>query len=144
MAAEIALMDILRNDAALGAQLGGTGISARVHILERPQKGIFPAIVLRGQDIDPSDTKDGVSTLDTEFIQVLMYGENLETLIQTIESRVRTLCDRIVDGTYNDVVIQSSQFLDRDTFLEQFDNTSARLSKSVYAVEHIYKVRVKR
>jgi hypothetical protein len=138
MAAEIALIDILRDDATLGALLGGIGTSARVYPLERPQGSGLPAILARGQDIEPSDTKDGVSTLDTEFIQVLMYDEDLNQLILTIEARVRTLLDRIAPGIYNGVTVQSSQFIDRDTFLEQIDNNS------FYAVEHIYKVRVKR
>lgn len=133
MAAEIALMDILRDDATLAALVG-----TRVHLLELPQGDTLPSILVRGQSIEPSDTKDGVSTLDTEFIQVLMYGQDLNQLILTIEARVRTLLDRIALGTYNGVVIQSSQFQDRDTFLEQIDNNS------IYAVEHIYKVRVKR
>jgi hypothetical protein len=138
MAAEIALVDILRGDATLGALLGGTGTSARVHIIDRPQKGTFPAIVVRAQDIEPSDTKDGVSTLDQEYIQVLMYGSDLHQLMMTIEVRVRTLLDRISEGVYNGVSVQSSQFQDRDTFLEEFGDNS------FYAVEHIYKVRVKR
>ena len=138
MAAEIALIDILRDDATLGALLGGTGTSARVYPIDRPQGSALPAVVVRGQDIEPSDTKDGVSTLDTEFIQVLMYGEDLNQLILTIEARVRILLDRIALGTYNTIVIQSSQFQDRDTFSEQIDNNA------VYTIEHIYKVRVKR
>lgn len=133
MAAEIALMDILRDDATLAALVG-----TRCHLLELPQGATLPSIIVRGESIEPSDTKDGVSTLDTEFIQVLMYGQDLNQLILTIEARVRTLLDRIAGGTYNGVVIQSSQFQDRDTFLEQIDNNS------IYAVEHIYKVRVKR
>lgn len=126
-------MDILRDDATLTNSIG-----TRVHLLELPQGSGLPAILVRGQSIDPSDTKDGVSTLDSEFIQVLMYGQDLNQLFVTIESRVRTLLDRITEGTYNGVVIQSSQFQDRDTFLEQIDNNS------IYTVEHIYKVRVKR
>lgn len=133
MAAEIALINILKNDAMLAALIG-----TRVHLLELPQGATLPSILVRGQDIEPSDTKDGVSTLDTEFIQVLMYGQDLNQLIIVIEARVRTLLDRIIGGTYNGVVIQSSQFQDRDTFLEQIDNNS------IYTVEHIYKVRVKR
>lgn len=133
MAAEIALINILKNDAMLAALIG-----TRVHLLELPQGATLPSILVRGQDIEPSDTKDGVSTLDTEFIQVLMYGQDLNQLIIVIEARVRTLIDRIIGGTYNGVVIQSSQFQDRDTFLEQIDNNS------IYTVEHIYKVRVKR
>ena len=133
MAAEIALMDILRDDATLAAIVG-----TRVHLLELPQGATLPAILVRGDSIEPSDTKDGVSTLDVEFIQVLLYGQDLNQLFVTIEPRVRTLLDRITAGTYNTVVVQSSQFQDRDTFLEQIDNNS------IYTVEHIYKVRVKR
>lgn len=126
-------MDILRDDVTLSGIIG-----TRVHLLELPQGATLPSILVRAQGIEPSDTKDGVSTLDTEFIQVLMYGQDLNQLILTIEARVRTLLDRITAGTYNGVVIQSSQFQDRDTFLEQIDNNS------IYTVEHIYKVRVKR
>lgn len=147
MAAEVAIVGILKGDATLAAELGGVG-TARVHILRRPQTGAFPAIVIRRQDIEPSDTKDGVSTLDQEYIQVLMYGKEgestLNTLILNIEARVRTLLDRVAPGTYNGVVIQSSQFIDSDIFEEVVDNTATRQTSSVDVIEHIYKVRVKR
>jgi hypothetical protein len=138
MAAELALIDILRDDVTLGALLGGTGTDARVYPFDRAEGSALPAIIVRGQDIEPSDTKDGVSTLDSEFIQVLIQDSNINQLLGTIEPRVRTLCDRVSGGTYNTVVIQSSRFEDRDTWSERLDN------KEIYTVEHIYKVRVKR
>lgn len=117
MAAEIAIVDILRDDVTLAAIIG-----TRVHLLELPQGAGLPSILVRAQSIEPSDTKDGVSTLDSEFIQVLMYGQDLNQLFVTIETQVRTLLDRVAAGTYNTINIQSSQFQDRDTFLEQIDN----------------------
>jgi hypothetical protein len=137
MAAEIALIDIIRDDATLAATLGA-GTSARVYPITRTQSSAIPAVVVRSQDVAPSDTKDGASTLDSEYVQVLMYGSDIGVLINTIEARMRIILDRITPGTYNGVVIQSSQFQDRDTWDEQIDN------RELYVIEHIYKVRVKR
>lgn len=132
MAAELAFIDILRDDETIAGIVG-----TRISPIERPQAEIMPSIVVTRQGIEPSDTKDGVSTLDTEFIQVLIYSASLTSII-TLEARIRTLLDRITPNTYNTVVIQSSQFTDGDQFSEQIENSKTLVT------EHIYKVRVKR
>ena len=135
MAAEIAVISILKSDSTLIELINSAN---NIHPIERPQASTLPAIVVRGGDIEPSDTKDGVSTLDVEFVQVLMYDSNIQRLINSIEARVRYLLDRITLGTYEEVVVQSSQFQDRDTWSERIPNNE------MYTVEHIYKIRVKR
>jgi hypothetical protein len=133
MAAEFAVLDRLTSNGTFN-----TLVASRIYPFDRPQGSGLPAVVVRSQSLDPSDTKDGVSTLDTEFVQVLFYGADIGQLINTIEAQGRTLLDRIPNGTYNGVQVQSSQLNDRDTWSEQIDN------KDCFVVEHIYKVRVKR
>jgi hypothetical protein len=133
MAAEFAVLDRLTSNGTFN-----TLVASRIYPFDRPQGSGLPAVVVRSQSLDPSDTKDGVSTLDTEFVQVLYYDSDIGRLINTVEAQGRTLLDRIPNGTYNGVQVQSSQLNDRDTWSEQIDN------KDCFVVEHIYKVRVKR
>ena len=76
MSAELAVIEILRSDATVGGLVGGTGTSARIYPIERPQTSTLPAITVTPDDIEPSDTKTGVSKLDEEFIQVLYYSSD--------------------------------------------------------------------
>lgn len=133
MAAEIAAISIIKSDSALSSVIGN-----RVFPLNRPQKSTFPAIVVMRQSVIPSDSKDGASTLDIEFVQVLMYSNDYRTLVATIEPKVRALLDRTPRGTYNTITLQSSRFEDNDTWYEENENGG------LYVIEHIYKMRVMR
>lgn len=136
MAAELALIDILRDDATIGALVGGTGTSARVYPIERPQTSLFPSITVIPDDIDPSDTKTGVSKLDEEFITVYYYSDTYSSN-NSLSVAGRSALDRN-GGTYNGVVVQSIRFEDRDSWVEEIEN------RVIYVTEHNYKVRVQR
>jgi hypothetical protein len=134
MAAELAFINILKSDNELIPLLGN-----RVRPIQQVQTGILPSCVVRKiGGTEPSDTKDGPSTLDVERIQVLMYFSDWTTPVYTIQNRVRYLLDRLREGTYNGVTVQSSQFEDDDNYEEQI------VDKKIFVVEQIYKVRVKR
>jgi len=129
MAADIAFIDVLLNDAPVSGVVG-----TRIFLNLRPQKNLFPAIMIRINDNDPSDTKDGVSTLDQEFIGVFGYSR---TAVErsSLMSLVRTALDRY-SGTNKGVVVQSSQYQDSSTFNSKIDNAP------LYTQEDEYKVRV--
>ena len=132
----IGVIDILRDDATLGALVGGTGTSARVYPIERAQKDGLPAVTVTIDAIEPYDTKSGVSTLDEVQVSVVSYGSTYDSARQT-SNACRGALDR-TSGTYNTEVIQSIQFQDQYTDIEEINNAS------VYFIEQIYNVRLVR
>lgn len=140
MAAELAIIDILRNDATVGALVGGTGTSARVYPYEMPQKANYPAIIVSLEDIEPNDTKDGVSTLDVEFIRIECMDTKFKKTSDSsgsyhIGEAARTALDR-TSGTFSSVVIQSIRFDGSDPYTTEINN------KVIYVNELTFKVRV--
>jgi len=129
MAADIAVIDILLNDANVSGE-----VSTRVYPLERPQKTTLPAIMVRLNDVEPNDTKDGVSTLDVEYVGVFIYGATYSS-VYTLSGYVRTALDRY-SGTNKTVVVQSSQFYDSSTYVDEIDNNT------IYVQEDEYKLRI--
>jgi len=129
MAADIAVIDILLNDANVSGE-----VSTRVYPLERPQKTTLPAIMVRLNDVEPNDTKDGVSTLDVEYVGVFIYGATYSS-VYTLSGYVRTALDRYA-GTNKTVVVQSSQFYDSSTYVDEIDNNT------IYVQEDEYKLRI--
>lgn len=136
MAAERAIIHILKNDSTIQAYCGANPV--RVYPFELPQTKTLPAIVVRSQADSPNPTKDGPSGLDMERVQVLIYDADFDAGTFLLEDRVRTLCDRGATGTMNGVNLESSSFEDRDTYKEQL------IDKQVYTTEHIYKCLVVR
>lgn len=67
-----------------------------------------PYIVYNDSGIDPLQTKDGVSCLDTSTIEIELYSEDLEEA-EDLSNKVRTALDRI-SGTIETVVVQSISF----------------------------------
>ena len=129
MAADIAFIDVLLNDGP-----GSNVVGGRIFPNLRPQKNVFPAIMIRMNDVDPSDTKDGVSTLDQEFIGVFIYARTYSEIFD-LATKTRTALDRY-SGTNKGVVVQSSQYQDTSTFNSKIDNAP------LFTQEDEYKVRV--
>jgi hypothetical protein len=130
----IGVIDILRTDANVAARIGGAGNSARVYPMERKQGSTLPALTVEVTDIEPSDTKSGVSRLDEEFTTVTSYADTHEAC-RLLAVDCRTALDR-ASGTHSGEVIQSVQFLSLLTDKELINN------KKVYFIEQNFKVRV--
>lgn len=142
MAAELAVIDILRDDATLGALVGGTGTDAKVYPYEIPQKVSFPCVVVSVEDVEPNDDKDGTSPLDVEYIAVEFMDTKLKNTASssgTYHMAVagRSALDR-TSGSYNGITVQSIQFQSSDSYVTEINN------KVIYIQEDIYKVRVVR
>jgi len=125
----IAAIDILLNQSAV-TDLVGT----RIYPMRRNQKDSLPAITIEIENTEPTNVKSQTSTLDSQFINVKSYGSTYKSALD-LSSAVRTALDRI-DGTYNLVEVQSIQFLDEFTDVEEINNNL------VYWVEQNYKLRI--
>jgi hypothetical protein len=124
-----AIYSILTSDSEVSAIVG-----TRVYPQIAAQEAAFPFVVYILSDIEPSDTKSGVSTLDEARYEVLAVCETYAELAD-LTNKIRTALDRYT-GTVAGVVIDSIQFTDIDTSNDD--------KNEVYLTNSEYIIRVKR
>jgi hypothetical protein len=124
-----AIYSILTSDSDVSAIVG-----TRVYPQIAAQEAAFPFVVYILSDIEPSDTKSGVSTLDEARYEVLAVCETYAE-VADLTNKIRTALDRYT-GTVAGVVIDSIQFTDIDTSNDD--------KNEVYLTSSEYIIRVKR
>jgi hypothetical protein len=110
-----AIYNILSNDSDIQAF-----VDDRVFPNVAPQTTEFPFIIYDVTGVQPNDTKDGPSTLDTNDVMISCYSETYSQA-SGLAQKIRIAMDRINEGTYGGEQIQSSQF---QSYNDIFDNTS--------------------
>jgi len=97
-----------------------TLVGTRIFPNVAPQETRFPFIIYDVTGVQPNDTKDGPSTLDTNDVMISCYSETY-TQASDLAQKIRVAMDRINEGTYGGEQIQSSQF---QSYNDIFDDTS--------------------
>lgn len=109
-------------------------VSGRVYPQIAAQGAAFPFVVYVINDLTPSDTKSGVSTLDEVRYEVLAIAETYAEAAD-LNEKIRTALDRYT-GTVSGVVVDSIQFTELET---DYDAAA-----EVYIANSEYIIRVKR
>lgn len=73
----------------------------------------LPLVVYRFSNLVPSDTKSGVSTLDSESYVIVAIAKSY-TVSTDLSDKIRTALDRY-SGTVNSVEVQSIEFTGYDS-----------------------------
>tara|TARA_R110000796_G_C14319337_1_gene407615 strand:+ start:204 stop:593 length:390 start_codon:yes stop_codon:yes gene_type:complete len=73
----------------------------------------LPLVVYRFSNLIPSDTKSGVSTLDSESYVIVAIAKSY-TVSTDLSDKIRTALDRY-SGTVNSVEVQSIEFTGYDS-----------------------------
>ncbi len=131
MNAQIAIMNILQNDATFSA-IVGSGTSAKIYYDEIMQTQQLPFSVIQTDSIDPHDTKDGVSTLDEDFVYVTHFA-GTKKQVSDMSLAARAALDRTT-GTKNGIIIKGIQFK------TQRSDTERLVDKKVFTEEQLYKI----
>ena len=105
----------------LAASAVNSSVGGRIYPQIGPQNASAPFIVYVLDSTDPSDTKSGVSTLDTAIYDVIVVSSSYSEMA-TISDQVRAALDRYA-GTVSGVEVQSIQLNNIDT---DYDQDSAR------------------
>ena len=105
----------------LAASAVNSSVGGRIYPQIGPQNAAAPFIVYVLDSTDPSDTKSGVSTLDTAIYDVIVVSSSYSEMA-TISDQVRAALDRYA-GTVSGVEVQSIQLNNIDT---DYDQDSAR------------------
>ena len=93
-------------------------------------------IVYTCTQVEPYDTKSGVSTLDEEYYSFVVFSENQDSLL-SLAAKVRADLDRAAHQTILGIAIAGVQY--QDTSNIDHDDKTMR-----FEVELRFKVRVKR
>lgn len=120
-----AIYSILTSDSDVSAI-----VSTRVYPQIAAQEAAFPFVVYVLQNVDPSDTKSGVSTLDEVRYDIIVASEAYAEASDLTE-KIRTALDRY-SGTVAGVVIDSIQFIDLD--VNNDPGTETYLTNSEYII----------
>jgi len=123
----IALFDILSNDATVASLVG-----TRIYPVSAPREAAMPYIVTRIIANRPSDTKDGVSTVDYLRVSIDVVAQDTDQALE-IDDAVRQALDRF-SGTANGVNVTSAQYI---STLEDWNWVDER-----YEVTSDYHVRI--
>jgi len=115
MESGLAIYNILANDTPVSAIVG-----TRIFPNVAKQTTSFPFIIYDVQSENPTDYKQGVSSLDTDNVMVSCYCKTYSQA-SDLAKKIRTALDR-VSGTYNGVVIQSIKY---DGYNDLFTESSA-------------------
>tara|TARA_R110000751_G_scaffold46775_2_gene104963 strand:- start:4134 stop:4535 length:402 start_codon:yes stop_codon:yes gene_type:complete len=115
MESGLAIYNILANNSPVSAIVG-----TRIFPNVAKQTTSFPFIIYDVQSENPTDYKQGVSSLDTDNVMVSCYCKTYSEA-SDLAKKIRTALDR-VSGTYNGVVIQSIKY---DGYNDLFTESSA-------------------
>ena len=130
MKSGLAIYDILSNDFYVSAL-----VSNRIFPNVAKNSTTFPFIIYDVESESPTQDKDGVSTLDEDFVMVSCYCKTYSEA-SDLARKIRTALDR-KSGSYGGLDIQSIQYNGyNDTF---DDNTS---DEGVYRKALDFKIRV--
>ena len=110
-----AIFNILSNDSDI---LGL--VESRIFPNVAPQATEFPFIIYDVTGVQPNDTKDGPSTVDTNDVMISCYSETYSQA-SDLANKIRRAMDRITEAEYTTIDIQSSQF---QSYNDIFDDTS--------------------
>lgn len=108
-------------------------IGAKCYPVVAPQKAAVPFVVLSVVNVDPTDTKTGVSTTDVFRIQADSYAANYPDC-QALDRKVRTAIDKYmgdVDGIYVDGV----RYLTSQDAYEEDPNEFRRISDYIVRIK---------
>ena len=128
-----AIYGILSADSTLTAMLS---IATAIYPDVAPQRIANPCIVYSESIGEFSDTKDGVSHLDSNMVQIDIYTSTVAQR-NSISARVRTLLDRY-SGTVNSIVVQSIQMVYSLPTVEPYKDEN---DKTIYRQTMDFKLR---
>jgi len=133
MNGELAVYDLLVNDATFNAHVGGSASAARVYYDIAPQTVELPYTILREDALDPNDTKSGGSDFDFDRIEVRHFASTrLE--VANMARDARAVLDRAAEGTYNTIEIAGLQYITQFSDVEEMEDSVQHVKEQLYKV----------
>lgn len=126
-----AIYGILANDVAVSSKVGSRIFPNAIKTEER-----LPALIYEIENIDPSNTKNGVSKLDIANVQITCLAETF-TLVDDLTENVKRALDYVSSNDYG-VNIQHISFLNQsDMFNENWGQRGVAFKTITFKVRKI-------
>ena len=130
MKSGLAISNLLRTDSDVFAL-----VSTRVYPVVAKDSTAFPFIIYDVESESPTQDKDGVSTLDEDFVTVSAYSKTYSEAAD-LARKIRTALDRKT-GTYGGIKVQSIQY---NGYNDLFDDNAS--NDGVYRKSLDFKIRI--
>ena len=130
MKSGLAISNLLRTDSDVLAL-----VSTRVYPVVAKDSTAFPFIIYDVESESPTQDKDGVSTLDEDFVTVSAYSKTYSEAAD-LARKIRTALDRKT-GTYGGIKVQSIQY---NGYNDLFDDNAS--NDGVYRKSLDFKIRI--
>tara|TARA_Y100000401_G_scaffold39957_1_gene30354 strand:- start:752 stop:1153 length:402 start_codon:yes stop_codon:yes gene_type:complete len=130
MKSGLAISSLLRTDSDVFAL-----VSTRVYPVVAKDSTAFPFIIYDVESESPTQDKDGVSTLDEDFVTVSAYSKTYSEAAD-LARKIRTALDRKT-GTYGGIKVQSIQY---NGYNDLFDDNAS--NDGVYRKSLDFKIRI--
>ncbi len=130
MKSGLAIYNILANDSDVSAL-----VSTRIFPNVAKNSTTFPFIIYDVESESPTQDKDGVSTLDEDFVMVSCYCKTYSEA-SDLARKIRTALDR-KSGSYGGIDIQSIRY---DGYNDTFDDNTS--DEGVYRKALDFKIRI--
>ena len=115
-------------DTAVAAVIG-----AKCYPVVAPQKAAVPFVILSIVNVDPTDTKSGVSTTDVFRIQADSYAASYDA-VQDLDKKVRTAIDKFM-GTSSGIYIDGVRYLTSQDAYEEEPGEYRRISDYIVRIK---------
>lgn len=112
-------------------------IGQKCYPVVAPQKAQVPFVILSIVNVDPTDTKSGVSTTDVFRIQVDSYAASYDAC-QALDKKVRTAIDKYMGSVRFDdefVQIDGVRYLTSQDAYEEQPNEYRRITDYIVRVK---------
>jgi hypothetical protein len=116
-------------DAAVTALIG-----SKCYPVVVPQKAAVPFVILSVVNVDPTDTKTGVSTTDVFRIQVDSYAASYDAC-QDLDKKVRDSIDKYM-GTSSSIYIDGVRYLTSQDSFEDEPGEYRRISDYIVRIKY--------
>ena len=130
MKSGLAISNLLRTDSDVFAL-----VSTRVYPVVAKDSTAFPFVIYDVESESPTQDKDGVSTLDEDFVTVSAYSKTYSEAAD-LARKIRTALDRKT-GTYGGIKVQSIQY---NGYNDLFDDNAS--NDGVYRKSLDFKIRI--
>lgn len=112
-------------------------VDERIWYGNRPQTDELPAVRMLTFGNNPSDSKDGVSSVDAIMVGLDVFAKDANTAFH-ISRVIRSIIDGLVNKQHDGTIFQGVRFLEWEDEADQADKSD------VYVVYNSYEVRIVR
>lgn len=134
MNGELAINNILCNNATFRAHVGTTADNAKVYYDIAPQTAKLPYTILSETSVEPNPTKDNGGAFDFGNIVVRHFANGRKKVADMARDARAALDRAVTEATYNSISVISISFLDQNSNAEEIEDNIIHVKEQEYKI----------